>query len=301
MELYRSKSYFIRGYLSENFETSFYTVWNDRVTLQLSNMKQEYLKTNQALWDAKTPVHLKSEMYDMEAFLAGKNTLDKIELEGVGDVKGKSILHLQCHFGQDSLSWQRLGAQVTGVDFSGKAIEKAQEINKELELSAEFVQSDIYALPENLKGKFDIVFTSYGTITWLPDLDKWAKVIRHFLKPGGFFYIAEFHPSWYAFDFDTKLPAYNYFNSGEPYIETEEGTYADNNAQINKKEYFWTHSLAETSMALLNAGLVLEEFKEFDYSPWNCFPNLTQRAEREFVFDAYGVSIPHVYSLKMRG
>jgi len=259
----------------------------------------EYFKTNQELWDAKTPVHLDSEMYDMKAFLAGKNTLDKIELEGVGDVKGKSILHLQCHFGQDSMCWQRLGAQVTGVDFSGKAIEKAREINDQLGLNAKFVQSDIYSLPENLNEKFDIVFTSYGTITWLPDLDKWAKVIRHFLKPNGFFYIAEFHPSWYAFDFDTKLPAFNYFNHGEPYMDIEEGTYADSKAKISKKEYFWTHSLSETMTALLKAGLTLEEFKEFDYSPWNCFPNLTQRAEREFVFDEYKVSIPHVYSMKL--
>jgi ubiquinone/menaquinone biosynthesis C-methylase UbiE len=170
-------------------------------------MKQEYLKTNQALWDAKTPVHLESDMYDMQAFLAGKNTLDKIELEGVGKVKGKSMLHLQCHFGQDSLCWQRLWSRSNRSDFSAKAIEQARKINQSLELSAKFVQSDIYALPENLDGKFDIIFTSYGTITWLPDLDKWAKVIRHFLKVGGVFYIADFHPSWYAFDFDTKLPA----------------------------------------------------------------------------------------------
>lgn len=264
-------------------------------------LQEDYLRFNQALWDAKTPVHIGSAMYDNEAFLAGKNPLDKIELAGVGDVRGKSMLHLQCHFGQDSLSWQRMGAQVTGIDFSGKALEKAREFNAQLGLNARFVQSDVYSLPKHLTGQFDIVFTSYGVLAWLPDMNKWAEIVRHFLRPGGLFYIAEFHPAWYLFDFDTKMPAYNYFNHGVPYIEYEEGTYADPEAKIGKKEYFWTHSLAEIMTALLNQGLVLEEFKEFDYSPWNCFPNLTKRAEREYVFDVHGVSIPHVFSLKMRG
>ena len=266
----------------------------------LPSMQDKYLETNRNLWNAKTPVHHKSEMYDHAAFLAGKNVLSKIELEGLGDVNGKTMLHLQCHFGQDSLAWQRLGAQVTGMDFSEAAIDLARKTNADLGLNAKFILSDVYSLPEKSEEKFDIVFTSYGVITWLPDLDKWAEVIKNHLKPGGVFYIAELHPAWYTFDFDTKLPAYNYFNAGTPYLEATEGTYADPDAPLKDEEYFWTHSLEDTIMSLVRAGLTLEEFREFDYSPHNCFPNLTKRAEKEYVFDAYGVSIPHVFSLKMR-
>lgn len=264
-------------------------------------MKKEYLEANKKLWNNKTPVHAKSEMYELDAFLKGKNVLNKIELEGLGDVSGKSMLHLQCHFGLDTMSWQRMGAQATGIDFSSVAIKQAREISDQLGLKTQFVESDVYALPDNLKGQFDIIFTSYGTITWLPDLDKWASVIRHFLKPGGVFYIAEFHPAWYIFDFDTKLPAYHYFNQVDPYLEVTKGTYADTEADLEDREFFWMHSIEETLMSLVRQGLQLEEMREFDYSPHDCFPNLTKRAENEYVFDTYDISMPHVFSLKMRG
>ena len=120
-----------------------------------------FLATNQALWDKKTPIHLNTAMYDMESFRAGRCSLIDIEREALGDVRGKSLLHLQCHFGQDSLSWARLGARVTGADFSAEAIKTARRLNDELGLDATFVQSNIYALPEHLEGRFDIVFTHW--------------------------------------------------------------------------------------------------------------------------------------------
>lgn len=265
---------------------------------------EDYFKVNQSLWDQKTPVHLKSEMYNLEAFKKGWSSLANIELEGLGDVSGKTMLHLQCHFGQDSLCWTRLGAKVTGIDLSGKAIEAAKKLNSELGLDAKFIQCNLYDLPKHLSSQFDIIFTSYGTICWLPDLAKWAAIINQFLKKGGMFYFADFHPVINTLNWDTGKLEYSYFNTGEPFEEIVEGTYADTKADIQHKEYFWNHSIAESLSALLKEGLVLEEFKEFDYSPWKCFPNMKTRKEREHLIQFPDhdpeLKIPHVCSIKMR-
>jgi 2-polyprenyl-3-methyl-5-hydroxy-6-metoxy-1,4-benzoquinol methylase len=258
-----------------------------------------YFETNKKLWDAKTPHHLKSEMYDLDAFKDGKNMLEPIVLNSLSEeVNGKTMLHLQCHFGQDSMSFSQMGAKVTGIDLSTEGIRVAKELNKELGLDANFVVSNVYDLPENLKGQFDIVFTSYGAITWLPDLTKWASIINHFLKPGGTFFIAEFHPLFYTFNFENWQIEYPYFNT-QVFEEVESGTYADPNANIQMKEYFWCHSLEEIISPLLKEGLQMTEFREYDYSPWNCFPNMKMRAEGEYVIKGLDVKLPYVFSLKM--
>ena len=204
----------------------------------------DYIKINKETWNNKTEVHLKSEFYDNENFLIGKSTLNAIELELLGDVSNKKILHLQCHFGQDSLSLSRLGAKVTGVDFSDKAIEKAREFNDQLNLDAKFICCDLYDLPNYLNEKFDIVFTSYGTIGWLPDLTKWANVVSKFLKPDGKFIMADFHPIVWMYDNAFKEIAYSYFNI-EPIIEDESGTYADRYSEIKAKTIGWNHPTSE--------------------------------------------------------
>lgn len=261
----------------------------------------EYFKTNQALWDQKTNYHRDSEFYDLERFKAGKTSLKEIELDALqNEVAGKSLLHLQCHFGQDTLSWARMGAKVTGIDLSTKSIELARELATELDIDAQFVQSNLYDLPNNLDGQYDIVFTSYGTITWLPDLKKWASIINHFLKPGGIFYIAEFHPSFYMFDTETHQASYEYFNCGKPYMEEMEGTYADTNAPIKHKEYFWTHSLAEVISSLLSEGLTLVDFQEFPFSPYDCMPNMEEVEKDRFVYTNPKITLPHVFSVKVK-
>ena len=160
----------------------------------------DYKKANLALWNEWAHLHAGSAFYDVEGFKAGKTSLNPLEMEELGNVAGKTLLHLQCHFGLDSLSWARLGASVTGVDFSDQAIALARSLSQEVGLEAEFVCSDIYELPQVLAGQFDIVYTSYGVLAWLPDLKNWAAVIAHFLKPGGVFFIAEFHPFAMVFD-----------------------------------------------------------------------------------------------------
>ena len=134
---------------------------------------KKYFEVNKATWNEKVKVHSKSEMYDLEAFKKGKTSLMKYEVDALGDVKGKSLLHLQCHFGQDTLSWSRLGAKCVGVDLSNEGIKLAQQLNEELNLDAEFVCCNVLDTSDYIKDKFDIVFTSYGTIGWLPDLKPW--------------------------------------------------------------------------------------------------------------------------------
>jgi SAM-dependent methyltransferase len=232
--------------------------------------------------------------------MAGKSSLTEIEADALGDVSGKTLLHLQCHFGQDSLSWARRGAKVIGIDFSDKAIETAREINTALGLDASFVQSDVYALPAVLEGQFDFVFSTYGAIPWLPDLEKWAAVVSHFLKPGGIFYLAEFHPTLYLFNFDNYKVEYGYFTEKIPYEEVVSGTYADPNAPIEEKEFFWNHALSEVITPLLNQGLQLLELKEYDFSPYKCFPNMVEKEPGRFVWGDFGVRLPHVFSVKMK-
>ncbi len=178
------------------------------------NSNEDYLAINKNTWNTKTPVHLNSEFYGLEEFIKGKTSLKQIELDLLGEVKGKKILHLQCHFGQDTLSLARMGAEVTGVDFSDTAIKEANLLTQKINQSARFICCDVYSLPEHLDEEFDLVYTSYGTIGWLPDLNKWAQIIHRFLKPGGKFVFVEFHPVVWMFDDNFKEIKYNYFNVG---------------------------------------------------------------------------------------
>ena len=257
----------------------------------------DYKEVNKESWNNRVAVHLESEFYDMNGFLSGNISLKQPELDILGDVSGKSVLHLQCHFGQDSISLARMGAKVTGADISDVAIERAKLLNEECETDATFIVSDIYDLPTKLEGKFDIVFTTYGTIGWLPDLDKWAQVVNHFLKDGGTFIFAEFHPAMWMFDDDHERVFYNYFKS-EPIIETYSGTYANPDSELEVNTISWNHGLAEVMTSLLNQGLTIRHFKELDYSPWNCFEGMQEDAPGVFRISKFGNKMPLMYTLK---
>ena len=260
----------------------------------MSNLN--YLEINKKTWNEKTDVHVNSEFYANDDFLNGKSSLNDIELKLLGDLREKSILHLQCHFGQDTLSFARMGAKSTGVDLSDKAIAKANEFNKILNLDAKFICCDIYDLPNHLDEQFDIVFTSYGTIGWLPDLDKWANVVSRFLKPLGKFVFAEFHPIVWMFDNDFKEVFYSYFNV-EPIIEEETGTYANKNASLETKTITWNHPTSEVLNALIQSGLEINSFNEYDYSPYNCFNETEEFEPGKFRIKHLQNKIPMVFSL----
>ncbi|MBN8701880.1 MAG: methyltransferase domain-containing protein [Bacteroidetes bacterium] len=255
-----------------------------------------YIEKNKESWNKRTGYHVKSAFYDLDGFLKGASSLNEIELKLLGDIKGKSILHLQCHFGQDSISLARLGAQVTGIDLSDIAIDTATSLAKETQTSCKFICCNIYDLPKHLTEKFDIVFTSYGTIGWLPDLNKWAQLISTYLKLEGKFIFAEFHPVVWMFDNDFKTVQYNYFNSGA-IIETEIGTYADRSAPIKQEFVTWNHSTSEVLTSLIANGLKIESFEEFDYSPHNCFTNTTEFEPKKYRITHLGNKIPMVFAL----
>ncbi len=251
---------------------------------------------NRELWNARTPHHLASRMYDVESFVAGRNSLTALELELLGDVRGKRLLHLQCHFGQDTISLARMGAEVSGLDISDAALAEAAKLAERCGVKAEWVLSNVVDPAPTLDGRFDIVFTSYGTIGWLPDLKPWAANIRRYLKPGGRFVFVEFHPALWMFDNDFTHVAYSYFNR-EAIVEEEQGTYADRDANIKLTSYGWNHGLGEVFSALLAEGLVVERFTEEDGSPHDCFANTVRCADGFHRINGMEGKLPMVYGL----
>ena len=249
----------------------------------MSNNKK-YFDTNKSTWNDKVKVHAKSDMYDLKAFKEGKSSLMTYELQALGDVKGKSLLHLQCHFGQDTLSWSRMGAKCVGVDLSDEGIKLAQNLNKELKLNAEFVCCNVLDTSVFIEDTFDIVFTSYGVIGWLPDLKPWGQMITERLKQGGTFFMAEFHPIVWMFDHLDKEPIIKYgYMQNEVIYEEYEGTYAAENSNMISKEYGWNHGLGDVISALTEAGLHLDYLKEFDESPYDVLPGLAKTDSGMFV------------------
>ena len=257
---------------------------------------EDYIKKNKTAWNDKTDHHYHSDFYDVAGFIKGKNSLNKIELDLLGDVSGKTILHLQCHFGMDSISLSRMGAIVTGADLSDKAIARANELAGQTNTTTEFICCDLYDLPGHLDKKFDIVFTSYGTIGWLPDMDKWAAIVSTYLNPGGKFIFADFHPVVWMFDDDFEKITYKY-EKADPIIETISGTYADRFAPITTETVSWNHSISEVLNNLIKHGLEITVFNEYDYSPYNCFNKTEEFEPGKFRIKHLENKIPMLYAL----
>jgi 2-polyprenyl-3-methyl-5-hydroxy-6-metoxy-1,4-benzoquinol methylase len=260
------------------------------------------ISANQAHWDELVAINARSQMYALDQFKAGGCALHSLELEELGPVEGQTLLHLQCHFGLDSLSWARLGARVTGVDFSVQGIRLARQLSQECTIPAEFIESNLYELPEHLQGQFDIVFTSYGALTWLSDLPRWSRIVTHFLKPGGVFYMAEIHPVSMVFDEAAEsLPlhaANSYFDTEA--IECEvEGSYADRSAEVKQKVcYQWNYPLGQAVSALIEAGLQLEFLHEFPYTVFQQYPFLEQGQDGYYRLPGGKELIPLMFSLR---
>ncbi len=236
----------------------------------------EALRSNRRLWDAWTNIHVASDFYDVASFRNGERPIRiaDYEREEVGSVEGRTLLHLQCHFGLDTLSWARLGATVTGIDFSEAAIAAARDLASEVGLPARFLVSDIDGLPDVLDERFDIVYTSNGVLGWLPDIASWGRVAARFVRPGGFLYVTEIHPVAQAFETEGVEPGelrltYPYWSHDEPLRFDVHGSYADRDAPTDGLvEYGWDHSLGEIVTSLADAGLRLEFLHEFDFVRW---------------------------------
>lgn len=231
----------------------------------------DLLLANRANWDERTAIHLGA--YPVEAFKAGQSTLHHIEAAEVGAVAGKSLLHLQCHFGLDTLSWARLGARVTGVDFSEAAIEAAHSLASELGIEARFLRSDVYALPDVLDERFDIVFTSYGALTWLPDIRRWAQVAAQFVRPSGFLYVIDGHPLMHLIDDrgERLRPNAGYFDREAERVE-QHGSYVGEPTHFEHPvNYQWQHTLADITSAVIDSSLRLEFLHEWPVAEYQAF------------------------------
>ena len=264
---------------------------------------EEYFKTNLRRWNELVEINAKSKSYNLDGFKSGKSSLFPIERKEIGDVEGKTLLHLQCHFGMDTLSFARMGAKVTGVDFSDKAIAFARQLSEELDIPANFINANIYDIPDILDNKFDVVFTSNGVIGWLPDLYKWAKIIDYCLKPGGTFYITDNHPFGNLINekYDGAFQVgYDYFNKGKPYhFDEDDGAYADPNIKLkNFETYDWFHPMGDVINSLLKVNFELEFLHEFPFSFFQIHPDMKQRADKYWEFQTLKHSVPMIFSIK---
>lgn len=253
----------------------------------------DYFEMNRMGWDHRAKAHFGSAFYDVNGFLAGKTSLREIELNELGEVAGRNLLHLQCHFGLDTLSWTRMGASCTGVDISPVAIEQAKGLAQKTGLDARFVCSDIYGFQRGAGDPYDIVFTSYGAVCWLPDLRRWADVVSSNLAMGGMFYMVEFHPIY------DLLAGYSYFTTEVPDVE-EKDTYTENGADAVAELATWAHPLSNVVNALVSHGIQIERLNEFPFSPYNCFDGMEEREPGRFYLGHRGHDVPIVYSLMGR-
>lgn len=263
------------------------------------------MEVNRRRWDEVVELHARSPFYKVGALKTGGLSLHLVEREELGAVRGKSLLHLQCHFGLDTLSWARLGARVTGIDYSAEAIAKARALSRELDLPARFVRSDLYALRRRLKGTFDIVFTSYGVLLWLPDLHGWAKTVAHFLKPGGTFYMVEGHPAADMFDSEPGARSLRvvraYLPAGKVVRFDTAGDFADFKAKVRHRvTYEWGHPIGEVLTALADAGLRIEFVHEFPYCAWRMFPFMKRGRDGWFRLPPRMPAVPLMFSVRAR-
>jgi SAM-dependent methyltransferase len=256
-----------------------------------------YLHANRAIWAAWTAHDLTSDHHRaVEVVRAGGSTLRSIERDELGEVAGKTLSHLQCNMGADTLSWAQLGAIVTGLDFSHEAISVAQRLATDVGLPARFIASDIYHLPDALDERFDLVVSTYGAIGFLPDLARWAEVVARSVADGGRFLLVDIHPLSLILhqtphaNSDLVI-ARSYFTGGAP---DEESVNAD---EIASPLYTWCHSLGDVVTALAQAGLRIAALREYPYTFWRQFPALRQDGDGWWRWPDTAPQVPLLYSL----
>lgn len=246
----------------------------------------DYREVNRANWDDRVPVHLASADYAVRRFIEDPEDVSRVvqfDLPLLGDIAGLSGVHLQCHIGTDTISLARLGAKMTGLDFSAPAVAAATELAATVGADVTFVESDLYAAPEVLgEARFDLVYTGVGALTWLPDMRRWAQVVAALLRPGGRLFIRDGHPVLWSLEDgrgdDLLVVTYPYFETPEPLILNDQGTYVATEAVIEHGvTHSWNHGLGDIVTGLLDAGLTLTALTEHDSVPWEALPGLMTR------------------------
>lgn len=259
---------------------------------------EDWIAVNRAHWDELVPIHVAGEFYDVERFLRGGSTLRRFELDEIGDVRGRTLVHPQCHFGLDTLSWARRGARVTGLDFSAPAIAAARDLCRRSGLEGEFVHANVSDAIEALGGRtFDVVYTGLGAINWLPDINGWARTMIALTVPGGRFYLAELHPFTEVFGDEQLKVERSYFDRG-PQIDETPGSYADLAVPTcHSRTVGWHHPIGDVVSALADAGLRIDLLHEHDYSLFPRWPFLEHGEGQPYRLPAEVPALPLMYSL----
>jgi SAM-dependent methyltransferase len=264
----------------------------------------DHLFANRANWDDRTEIHLASRFYDVEGWLRDQRGPRPQEVEALGDVSGLRLLHLQCHFGLDTLAWARAGATVTGLDFSPVAIDAARDVARRagLDERATFVCADVFDAVEALgRATFDVVYVSLGALCWLPSVDRWASQVAALVAPGGRFYLHDGHPVAWALADDSLCFAHSYFEELEPYVDDSEVTYTDAHRPLSRqRSYEWNHGIGETVTALIRHSLQLEWLAEHDWTDFPRFPWLVVHHDRRWNTPAGMPRVPLTFSLLAR-
>lgn len=263
----------------------------------------DYLEVNRANWNDRVPIHAASKFYDLDGWAANPLPLQPWESEYTGDVTGLDVVHLQCHIGTDTLALLVSGAKsVTGIDFSGEALEVARDLAERSGLAdrATFVESDVYRASEVLDGKqFDLVFVSLGALCWLPSVARWAEQVSLCLKPGGRLYIHDVHPvAWARDENDPTRWAYTYFEEAKPFEDTIDVTYTDGDGRLeHSKAYEWNHSMGELINALIAQGMRIDSLTEHDWTVFEMFAGMTDNGQSQFHLPTDMPRLPLTFSL----
>lgn len=267
----------------------------------------DYIEANRKNWDDRVPIHLSSPTaYDVDGFIGDPEKLSftvRFDLQHLPDVRGKSMLHLMCHIGLDTLSWARLGADAMGIDFSGESIRVAAETAERAGLNVRFAQSNVYEARTAVEGEFDVVYMSSGVLMWLPDIDRLSGVVASLLKPGGLFHLTEIHPLALALDLpsaDGSLRIVRpYLGSGEPFVEESEESYVQGEGAIeHATSYQWAHGLGEVANAFTRHGMRLSLLREYPFGGFPPGAPLVRRADGWHEYPPDPNMTPLMYTLQ---
>jgi len=269
----------------------------------------DYVSVNRANWDERAPVHAASPDYRFAEFRDDPSFLSEVvrfDVPRLGDLRGLDAVHLQCHIGTDTLSLARLGARMTGLDFSPPALAEARRLAEETGADITYVQGEVYDAVSLLGAEaFDLVFTGIGAICWLPSIDKWAATVSGLLKPGGRLFIREGHPMLWTLqdgrDDDLIVVHFPYFEMPEATLWDEPGTYVEtDHVFTHTTSHDWNHGLGETVTALLDAGLEITQLVEHDTVPWEALPGQMEKVGElgEWRLKDRPERVPHTYTLQ---
>lgn len=268
----------------------------------------DYRTINKANWDERAPAHAASPDYAIDEFVADPHFISKVvhfDVARLGDISALDVVHLQCHIGTDTVSLSRLGARVTGLDFSAASLAEARRLVERTGDAVDFVEAEVYDAPDVLgRERFDLVYTGIGALCWLPSIRRWGQVVAELLRPGGRLFVREGHPMLWALDDlrtdDLLVVDYPYFEREEPFVWEEGGTYVQTSASFsNTVTHEWNHGLGEIVTALLDTGMSLTALTEHDSVPWEALPRRMEKlADKEWRIKDRPWRVAHSYTLQ---